>query len=126
MLHDEDEDVDLGGRVDPDSRARTHLANERTFLAWFRTGLTLVALGLATAQFLTRDLVTGVPLRRGIAIGFVAAGLIVTLNGYHRYFRGSREISQASFKPATSSIVLTTAIMVGVGIVAMGFIVLLR
>ena len=38
--------------VDADSRARTHLANERTFLAWFRTGITLVALGLAGAQLL--------------------------------------------------------------------------
>jgi putative membrane protein len=126
MLHDEDEDVDVGGRTDPDSRARTHLANERTFLAWFRTGLTLVALGLAAAQFLTRDLVTGVPLRRGIAIGFVAAGLIVTLDGCRRYFRTSREINEVSFKPAVGSIVLTTAIMVAVGIIAMGFIVLLR
>ncbi|MGI8703686.1 MAG: DUF202 domain-containing protein [Candidatus Limnocylindrales bacterium] len=24
-------------RADPETRARTHLANERTFLAWFRT-----------------------------------------------------------------------------------------
>jgi putative membrane protein len=126
MLHDEDEDVDVGGRIDPDSRARTHLANERTFLAWFRTGITLVALGLAAAQFLTRDLVTGVPVRRGIAVGFVAAGLIVTLDGCRRYFRTIGEINQASFKPATSSIILTTAIMVAVGVVAMGFIVLLR
>ena len=38
--------------ADGDARARTHLANERTFLAWFRTGITLVALGLAGAQLL--------------------------------------------------------------------------
>ena len=29
---------------DEESRTRTHLANERTFLAWFRTGITLIAL----------------------------------------------------------------------------------
>jgi putative membrane protein len=126
MLHDDDEDVDVGGRADPDSRARTYLANERTFLAWFRTGMALVALGLASAQFLTRELVTGVPLRRGIAIGFVVAGLIVTLNGLIRYFRGSYEIDQKNFKPAVFSIVVTTAIMVVVGIVAIVFILLLQ
>jgi putative membrane protein len=125
-MHDDDEDVDVSGRADPDSRVRTYLANERTFLAWFRTGITLVALGLASAQFLTHDLVTGVPLRRGIAIAFVTGGLIVTLNGYSRYFRGSREIGQASFKPAVSSVILTTAIMVAVGIVAIVFILLLQ
>ena len=38
--------------VDPDTRARTHLANERTFLAWFRTGHHALALGIAGAQFL--------------------------------------------------------------------------
>ena len=48
--------------VDHDSRARTHLANERTFLAWFRTGITLVALGLAAAQFLGSDTPGGPPL----------------------------------------------------------------
>ena len=41
-----------GGHTDPDSRARTHLANERTFLAWLRTGLGLIVLGLAAAQFM--------------------------------------------------------------------------
>jgi putative membrane protein len=125
-MHDDAADDIGGGRADPDSRARTYLANERTFLAWFRTGMALVALGLASAQFLTRELVTGLPLRRGIAIGFVAAGLIVTLNGLSRYFRGSYEIDQESFTPAVASIVVTTAIMVVVGIVAIGFILLLQ
>jgi len=32
---------------------RFSLANERTFLAWIRTGLALIAGGLAVAQFLT-------------------------------------------------------------------------
>ncbi len=32
---------------------RFSLANERTFLAWIRTGLALIAAGLAVAQFLS-------------------------------------------------------------------------
>ena len=35
---------------------RFSLANERTFLAWLRTGLALVGGGLAVAQFLPGDL----------------------------------------------------------------------
>jgi len=41
-------------RTELESRARTHLANERTFLAWLRTGIALISLGLAAAQFLER------------------------------------------------------------------------
>ena len=43
------------GRADPDSRARTHLANERTFLAWLRTGLALIVLGIGAAQFVSHE-----------------------------------------------------------------------
>jgi len=32
-------------------RQREHQANERTFLAWLRTAVALIALGLATARF---------------------------------------------------------------------------
>ena len=39
----------------PDNRTRTHLANERTFFAWLRTGITTIALGLAAARFLAME-----------------------------------------------------------------------
>ena len=31
-------------------RARDHLANERTFLAWLRTGITIVVFGFAISR----------------------------------------------------------------------------
>ncbi len=40
---------------DPDTRARTHLANERTFLAWLRTSLTTIALGIGASDFLVDE-----------------------------------------------------------------------
>jgi putative membrane protein len=39
-----------GGEADPDYRYS--LANERTFLAWFRTSLALIASGVAAVQLL--------------------------------------------------------------------------
>ena len=57
-------DRDMAQPADHDSRARTHLANERTFLAWLRPGLSLVAVGLAAAGFLPVDLVWGSPTSR--------------------------------------------------------------
>jgi putative membrane protein len=41
-----------GGRFDEagDATRRTHLANERTFLAWWRTGLTCLAVGFGAGK----------------------------------------------------------------------------
>jgi uncharacterized membrane protein YidH (DUF202 family) len=39
------------------STARDHLASERTFLAWIRTGLGFVALGIAVERFSQLDIV---------------------------------------------------------------------
>ncbi len=113
-------------QADPDSRARTHLASERTFLAWLRTGVTCVTLGLAAAQFLTRDLVPGVPLTRGLAIVLVFQGVLVTLNGAYRYGRQIERINESDFRPATTTVIVATILMVLVGLMATLFILLLR
>jgi putative membrane protein len=123
---DDNDDEENMGTADPDSRARTYLANERTFLAWFRTGITLVALGLAAAQFLTRDVIGDVPLRRGIAIGFVVSGIIMSLTGAARYFLSNREIAEGRFKPSGVSVVVSTTLMIVVGVVAVVFILFLQ
>jgi putative membrane protein len=125
-VDDNDDEEENIGTADPDSRARTYLANERTFLAWFRTGITLVALGLATAQFLTSNLITDVPLRRGIAIGFVVSGIIMSLTGAARYFLSNREISEGRFKPSGVSVLVSTTLMIVVGVVAVVFILFLQ
>src|SRR5690606_984075 len=46
----------------PKGKIRTHLANERTYLAWGRTGLTMIALGLGAAQLLDRHVLPAVAL----------------------------------------------------------------
>ena len=90
----------LGRRAtDPDSRARTHLANERTFLAWLRTGLTLVAIGLASAQLLNARHVAGVSITALLAVALVLAGAVVALLGRNRYHRAAVEIEEQAFRP---------------------------
>ncbi|MGH2639766.1 MAG: YidH family protein, partial [Rhabdochlamydiaceae bacterium] len=48
-----------------DDRAKVsdNLANERTYLAWLRTGITVIALGFVVAKFglIVRELVPSVP-----------------------------------------------------------------
>jgi putative membrane protein len=54
--------------ADPQTRTRDLLANERTFLAWIRTGAAVTALGLAIAKFGTPD-----------GYDYAAAGLLVAV-----------------------------------------------
>ena len=112
--------------ADPDSRARTHLANERTFLAWLRTGLSLVAVGLAAAGFLPFDLVPGIPYVRAFSALLVLSGTAITLFGATRYVKAARQIEIGSYDPAATPIV-TIALIIGVlGTLAIPLVLLLR
>jgi putative membrane protein len=67
---------------------RFSLANERTFLAWIRTGLALIAGGLACAQFLPP---LGVAhLREVIAIGLIVLGGAVAVRAVDHWARTER------------------------------------
>lgn len=63
-----------------DARARDQLANERTFLAWVRTGLGLVGLGVVVERLGAARAHGGL-----LAAGFIVLGTIVLLYGYARY-----------------------------------------
>jgi putative membrane protein len=108
--------------VDLDSRARTHLANERTFLAWLRTGITLIALGLAAAQFLDPDVFAGLPLVAMLSTLVIAMGAFTVGVGLYRYRVGARRIEAEAFRPANSSLVVASALAFGIAIIAIGFV----
>ena len=57
------------------------MANERTFLAWNRTALALVAAGLAVEQFLE----TGRTTRLALAIPLIVLGAVVAGSSYSRW-----------------------------------------
>ncbi|MEU4157662.1 DUF202 domain-containing protein [Actinoplanes sp. NPDC026670] len=67
---------------------RFSLANERTFLAWIRTGLALIAGGLACAQFLPPLPVAH--LREIIAILLLVLGGLVALRAVDHWVRTER------------------------------------
>lgn len=68
------------------------LANERTFLAWVRTGFTLVATGGLVLHFSDFRLVA-----REVAIGAatIALGILVWALGYIRFRTGERAITRS-------------------------------
>ena len=77
------------GETEPD--ARFTFANERTFLAWSRTALALVAAGLAIAQLLPPF--PGVPgARRVIGIPLILLGSAVAVVSYLEWRANQRAL----------------------------------
>jgi putative membrane protein len=112
--------------TDADSRARTHLANERTFLAWLRTGLSLVAVGMAAARFLPFGLVPGVPYVTFFSIVLVVSGTAAVVYGANRYAVAYREIEAGAYAPEVTPIVAVALIVAVLGIMAIPLVLLLR
>lgn len=110
-----------GGWIDQDGRAPTHLANERTFLAWLRTGLGLVVLGVGAAQFLEldRNLVPGLRVVTDFAALLIVVGILTAVAGRARYVRGRRQIDQAQFEAAERSITVATVFIAVVGFLSL-------
>ncbi len=97
-----------------------HLANERTFLAWVRTGIGVIVFGFAIGRFgiALRQFssVTGVaPHGTALSLWFGTASMLLGLGliiaGLISYQRTRRAIDAGTFKPAdwlmTSAAVLT-------------------
>lgn len=89
---------------------RDHLANERTFLAWMRTSITIVALGFVVAKFgiLLREVggshVHSLTARVGAVVGvtLVIGGIALAGLATAKFLRTRRDIERAvvSFSPA--------------------------
>lgn len=82
-------------------RLRLHLANERTFLSWTRTSISLMAFGFVVAKF---DLFTKYLVKGGtggsffysglFGVIFIALGAFVNLGAVIRFMHFKREIEK--------------------------------
>jgi putative membrane protein len=115
------------GRVDLDSRARSHLANERTFLAWLRTGLALIVVGIGAAQFLDvdRNLIPGLRTVSDFAALLILAGILTVIVGRDRYMQSREQIDRAEFHPAGRSITMATVLIVIIGVFSIALVYLM-
>lgn len=82
---------------DPDYRFS--LANERTFLAWIRTALALLAAAVALVQLVPPFGVQGA--RTGIGVLLAVLGLLVAVLAYARWARNERAMRTGAPLPHT-------------------------
>lgn len=114
------------------NRARDHLANERTFLAWVRTGAAIVVFGFAIGRFsiAMRQLTAlqGHPVRTaGISVWMgsftIIAGVAMVLAGLMRYRKTRVQLDAGRFEPAGFVLDLITILTVLFGLVLAGYLI---
>jgi putative membrane protein len=105
-----------GGRFDEagDATRRTRLANERTYLAWWRTALTAFAVSIGSGK-LVPALATGATWPfTAIGIGFAIVGVFCSGYAFWRYREVEEAINRAEFAPPDERLV---ALLSGLGFV---------
>ena len=89
------------------NRARDHLANERTYMAWLRTTLGIAATGALFARL--ADTSTTKELAAAVACGVVAVAVLGY--GTKRYYDVARDLEQGQFRVAgRAPLVITLAV----------------
>jgi putative membrane protein len=82
-----------------DASRRTRLANERTYLAWWRTGLTAFAVALGTGR-VAPELAHGASWPyEAIGTGFAVLGLAFTGYAFRRHIEVERAVSRGDYAP---------------------------
>lgn len=117
-----------------DRKVSDHLANERTFLAWTRTGIGVMAFGFVVVKFslfvkqlsllLNKQYVVE---QKGyssaIGIMLVALGAATTIFAYGRYKRVARQINENNYQNSAVLVTLLTCVILGAGILLIGYLV---
>lgn len=107
---------DTGNEPDP----RFTFANERTFLAWIRTSLALIAAGVSMEAFV-ENFPDG--LREGIAVGLILTGMASALASYARWMnsesalRTGRPLPSPSMAPMLAGVMGLVALVIAIVVV---------
>jgi len=93
--------------------ARFTFANERTFLAWIRTALALLAAGVALDAV---DLSMSARTQHALALLMVVLGLLCAAASWIRWARAERAMRKGEPLPASS---VSTVLVLGVAVAAL-------
>jgi putative membrane protein len=118
--------------VENSNRARDHLANERTFLAWVQTSVAIVVFGFAIGRFAIamRQLTefqghvsktAGLSVWMGMSA--ILAGVAMMVAGLARYRKTRAQLDEGKFEPAGFVVDLIAILTVLFGLVLAGYLV---
>jgi putative membrane protein len=111
--------------------ATDHMANERTFLAWIRTSIAIMAFGFVVVKFalfvkqielVVADRAEALPNRGySVLIGIVllGVGILMALLSYFQYKRNERDLLSNTYHPSSKISTLFTFVIILVGLLLM-------
>ncbi len=89
------------------TEAREHLANERTLLAWIRTGVSLISFGLVVERIGAQIGPVGTSGAFGVALAVL--GCLALVMGTVQFLRSRRGIATGDFVPAVAAYMVVVA-----------------
>ena len=111
-------------RRDEDATRRTYLAQERTLLAWWRSGLAAFAVAIGIGRLLPAILDVAAAPFVALGVGFGVLGLAFVSIGAYRDRAVTRHLADGRFEPLDSRVVwAVTAVLLILGAVSMGLLV---
>ena len=106
-----------------------HLSNERTLLAWIRTSIAVIALGIAInrVSLFLMEIHQLVPELRavadrhikGLGVGLIVLGIVILVGAFWHYLRVSCAIDAETYRPSTVAMGLTSALIIVMGAIAL-------
>jgi putative membrane protein len=93
-----------------DASRRTLLAEERTFLAWFRSGLAAIAVSLAVGRLLPALVEGDQRVYRLLGIGYGLLGIFLTAYGAVRQRAVERQLLAGRFLPLPLWVIVTLGV----------------
>lgn len=114
-----------------EARVREHLANERTLLAWVRTGIALMGFGVVIAKlrFLIVTATTGaqsVSPQAGtrstlLGLGFAGVGLLTLVFAAVHYEHTRRAIEAGDYQPSGRILIAFVAVLFLLGVASVAY-----
>lgn len=112
----------------------TYLANERTFLAWIRTSVGLMAFGFVVVKFSLFVRQISMLLGKGntiqnrgysaiVGIVLVAVGTLTSILSYIRYRQTKKQIQEGNYKHSTILISLISAFIFLVSVLLIAYLI---
>ena len=121
--------------LDSSNRARDHLANERTFLAWIRTGVATIVFGFAIGRFAIaleeflrfQGKSTNTPgLTVWLGIISIVFGVGLVFAGLFRYRATRMQLDAGTFEPAGFIIDLVSILLALFGVLLAAYLLRIR
>ncbi|MGC3943669.1 MAG: DUF202 domain-containing protein [Chryseolinea sp.] len=117
--------------------ATDHLANERTYLAWIRTGIAIMAFGFVVVKFAlfvrqaslvlsAQNIAVSPPQQTHsayVGIGLVGLGTLMCLLAFFRYKNIEKQLLSNTFFPSLTLSVLLTISIILVGVLLLFYLV---